>query len=285
VDDDRMTLRETARCYFVLMGAYDIARSRLRRAISHGERLAQLWNALPTEYLCTPKAKVDLQGYGVLIATNVGGVPEELPLLLGEQLYQLRSALDACIYQATIYGTMQDPPPNEGRLEFPITHDATEWPNLAKRRLSALPKPIQDAIERVQPYNNLSLSSEETVKSVNRSLGILHDLARKDRHRRLHVVGSCSLGLNPQFLLPVGTALEWLEILPASVLENGSVLAKFRLKGYTSGQQISVNPQLKTNFGCTEPPVPCHPTDTFDRRLVEMINAVGSVIAAFELHY
>ena len=101
---------------------------------------------------------------------------------MGEQLYQLRSELDACIYQATIYGTMQDPPPNEGRLEFPITYDATEWPNLAKRRLSALPKPIQDAIERVQPYNNLSLSSEETVKSVNRSLGILHDLARKDRH-------------------------------------------------------------------------------------------------------
>jgi len=119
------------------MGAYDVARLRLRRAIAHGEHLAQLWNSLPTEYLCTPKARVGPNGYGDLIVTNVGEIPEELPLLLGELLYQLRSALDACIYQATIYATNQDPPPNEGKLEFPITHDPKEWKRLAGRRLSA----------------------------------------------------------------------------------------------------------------------------------------------------
>ena len=76
----------------------------------------------------------------------------------------------------------QDPPPDEGKLEFPITHDPKEWKGLTKRRLSALPTSIQDAIERVQPYNLQSSSTDETIKSTNRSLGILNDLARKDRH-------------------------------------------------------------------------------------------------------
>lgn len=268
------------------MGAYEVARLRLRRAIAHGERLAQLWNDLPTEYLCTPKARVGPNGWGDLIVTNVGDIPEELPLLLGEMFYQLRSALDACIYQATVYATKQDPPPNEGKLEFPITHDPNEWKRLAERRLSALPTMIQDAIERVQPYNlQPSCPADQTIKSINRSLGILNDLARKDRHRKLHVVGSFPLDLKPQFNLPKGVVLENLEIQPPSVLRDGTVLAKFHLIGFKEDLQIACNPQFRTNFGCHEQPDPCDSTDTFDRRLAEMINAVGSIIAFFEEHY
>lgn len=268
------------------MGVYEVARLRLQRAIAHGERLAQLWNDLPTEYLCTLKAgMIDQNGNGVLIATNIGKIPEELPLLLGEMLYQLRSALDACIYQATIYATNQDPPPDEGKLEFPITHNTKEWKRLAERRLSALPTSIQNAIERVQPYNMQASSPEMTIKSINRSLGILNDLARKDRHRKLHVVGSWPLDLEPQFLLPEGVSIENLEISPSSILQDGAILAKFRICGYVAGMQIAFNPQLRTNFGCNEQPDACDPTDTFDRRLAEMINAVGSVISAFERHY
>lgn len=268
------------------MGRYEVARARLQRAIAHGERLAQLWNNLPTQYLCTPKAmKMDADGNCVLIATNVGHIPDDLPLLLGEMLYQLRSALDACIYEATIYATKQDPPPDEGKLEFPITTDPNEWSSLAKRRLSALPTHIQDAIERVQPYNNQTLPPEETIRSINRSLGILHDLARKDRHRKLHVVGSWPLDMEPIFQLPDGASVDSVEVLPPAVLQDGTVMANFHISGFASDMEVSINPQLRTNFGCNEPPAACHPSDTFDRRLAEMINAVGSVIEAFERHF
>lgn len=260
---------------------YEVARLRLKRAISHGERLAQLWNDLPSDYLCTPKAKMtDANGHGVLVATNIGEIPDELPLLLGELLYQLRSALDACIYQAAVYATGQNPPPDEGRLEFPITTNSSEWPDLVRRRLSALPAPIQNAIESVQPYNNQSLPPDEMVRSINRSLGILHDLARKDRHRKLHIVGSWPLGMKPDF---IGVTVDSFEVLPPSVLKEGTVMAKFSVSGL--GGLVSFNPNLRTNIGSDEPPPPCHPSDTFDRRLTEMINAVGSVIAAFETHY
>jgi len=267
------------------MGTYQVARARLNRAIGHGNQLASLWNAVPAGRLCTPRARIGPNGIGHLLATSVGAIPEELALLLGEMLYQLRSALDACIYQTTIYATKQDPPPDEGKLEFPITSDPKEWPNLVKRRLSALPKDIQDAIERVQPYNNLSIPPEQMVHSINRSLGILHDLSRKDRHRKLHVIGSWPLNLAPEFILPDGVTMDWMEIQPPSVLREGAVLAKFRLSNFATGLEAAVNPRLRTNFGCDEPPVACHPTDTFDTRLTEMINAVGSVIIAFERQY
>lgn len=61
------------------MGTYQVARLRLQRATAHGERLARLWNEIPTGDLCTPKAKlVDSAGNGALIATKVGRIPDEL---------------------------------------------------------------------------------------------------------------------------------------------------------------------------------------------------------------
>lgn len=267
------------------MGIYAVARSRVNRAKAHGERLAQLWNEIPTEHLLKPKALAGPDGHGVIFAAGVGEVPEELPLLLGEQLYQLRSALDACIYQATIYATKQDPPPDEGKLEFPVTSDPTEWPNIVKRRLAALPTKIQDAIKSVQPFNNPTLPPEKMTESINRSLGILHELARKDRHRKLHIVGSWPLDMNPEFNLPDGVTLDSLEILPPSVLREGAIFARFHLTNFIPGTQIPMNPNLRTTIGCDEAPVACHPTDTFGKRLTEMINAVHSVVYAFEQNF
>jgi len=111
------------------------------------------------------------------LATNIGEIPDELPLLLGEMLYQLRASLDACIYQGSINATGKEPSEKEATsLEFPITRNPKEWPKLKERRLSFLSISFQDALERIQPYNAESLPPEDRIKSVGRSLGILHDL-------------------------------------------------------------------------------------------------------------
>ena len=88
--------------------------------------------------------------------------------------------------------------------------------------------------------------------------------------------------MKPNFDLAPGVILRSFETMPPSILQEGTVIAKYKLDGFVSGMAFGVTPNLKTNFGCPEPPVACHPTDTFDRRLAEMINAVGSVIVAFE---
>jgi hypothetical protein len=173
----------------------------------------------------------------------------------------------------------------KGKLEFPITSDPTEWPNIVKRRLAALPTKIQDVIKSVQPFNNRTLPPKKMTESINRSLGILHELARKDRHRKLHIVGSWPLDINPKFNLPDGVTLDSLEILPPSVLREGAIFARFHLTNFIPGTQIPVNPNLRTTIGCDEAPVACHPTDTFDKRLTEMINAVHSVVYAFEQNF
>jgi hypothetical protein len=130
-----------------------VARARLKRAIAHLELSAKLWNALAPEDLYIAQVMIDRDGNGRLRIARKNPIPEEHSLLLGEALYQLRSALDACIYQSSVYATGKNPPPDENKLEFPICTDATEFPKLAKRRLFALPQQIQDAIEKMQPYN------------------------------------------------------------------------------------------------------------------------------------
>ena len=266
------------------MGSYEVSHARLQRAITHGERLAKLWNEIPDGRLITPKVLVDPKGFGVLLATSVGQIPDEMPLLLGEMLYQLRSALDACIYQGSIYATNQDPPPKDGSLEFPIAKNPDEWPRLRERRLFNLPIPWQEALERIQPYNVKFLPPEQHIKSVGRSLGMLHDLARKDRHRKLHVVGSWPMDAKPEFSLPKGIGVASLEMMPPSVLKEGTMIARFRVIGDRGGDLGYMNPKLKTTFGCAEPdlPPPCAPSDTFELRLAEMVKSVAGVIDSFE---
>ena len=263
------------------------ARLRLNRAREHAETLADTWNEIPTGDFFRVRAKVDSTGAGKVFLSQVKPLPEEFSLLLGEMLYQLRSALDSCIYQAAIYTTTQDPPPKESALEFPLTSDKDEFPKLAKRRLSIFTQDIQDGIERVQPFNMpISLPPEQMVVNINRSLGILNDLARKDRHRRLHVAGCWPMKLHPTFLLPSKVTLVDIKTMEPGLLNEANELATFQLKGFVRGMRpIEVNPNLVTTIGLNEPPLPCHPNDNWDQRFTQMRHAVDSVISAFEKHF
>src|ERR1017187_3523854 len=154
------------------MRQFTVARSRLKRAESHFELAAKQWNSLPIEDLYSVSLTIDPGGNGIIRVARNKPVPEENSLLLGEALYQLRSALDACVYQASIYSSGKNPPPDENKLEFPICSARDEFPKLAKRRLFALPQDVQDEIERMQPYNTPPLPAEDTVRNINRNLEI-----------------------------------------------------------------------------------------------------------------
>lgn len=264
------------------MAEFRVSRLRLQRAKEHSEALATLWNKLPTDKLCELWPRVHPSGFGEIRVIGAKPVPDEFSLRLGELLYQLRSALDACIYRATAYSLNRDPPPRENSLEFPITNDPAEFPKLRKRRLWGLSNDIQDGLELVQPYNTPLLPPEQLVSNVNRNLGLLHELARKDRHRKLHVVGSMPLRIDPEFQLPPGVRVISVKTDANQLIEVNTVIAKFQLEGFKSGMQLQLNPHLATNIGCSEPPPACCPEDTFPRRLAEMMNAVHSVISAFE---
>jgi hypothetical protein len=275
-----------ARGYDGAVRPFPVSRARLARAIAHGEAMARDWNTIPDEDLYTVRPAIDPTGYGQIRLVANKPVPKEFSLRLGEMLYHLRSALDAAIYQAAVYTSGKNPPPDDTKLEFPICIKPEDFPGLAKRKMGVLPQAVQDGIEKVQPYNIGCVTPEEMVTNLNRSLGILNELARKDRHRTLHIIGAWAHKIAPVFVLPDGVTLSKLDIMPSGYIGSETVLATFQLTGFQRGMgRIQANPMLALGIGVDEPPASCHANDTFDRRLTEMINAVGSVIDALENYY
>lgn len=268
------------------MRPFDVARSRLKRAESHLNLVANHWNTIPVEDLYHVRLKIEPNGNGRVLVEPNKPLPEETSLLLGEALYQLRSALDACIYQASVYASGKNPPPDENKLEFPICMDRKEFPALVKRRLFALPQNIQDEIERMQPYNTPALQPEDLIRNVNRTLGILNDLARKDRHRKLHVVGSWVTDVQPQFDLPSGVKLTMLRRNMGGFLNGSSEVATFKLVGFRRGMRpVQVNPFLTTTPALDEPPAPCCESDNWGQRFAQLPETVEFVIRDLENYF
>jgi hypothetical protein len=267
------------------MRQFEVARSRLQRATDHFASAAAQWNTLPIEDLYKVSLKVDPGGNGTIKVAKNKPAPMENSLLLGEALYHLRSALDACVYQASAYASGKNPPPDENKLEFPICSDCNEFPKLAKRRLFALPKDLQELMERMQPYNTPALPPQDLIRSVNRTLGILNDLARKDRHRTLHVVGSWVTNVQPEFDLPKGVRVTMLTRTMGGFLGDWSDVATFKLVGFRRDMIVQANPHLTTAMALDEPPPPCHENDTWAQRLTQMLETVGFVIGEFENYF
>ena len=118
-------------------------------------------------------------GYARVRVVRDEAIPAELSLVLGEFLYQLRGALDNCLYTVAVIDSGQSPPPNADLLEWPICLTPEKWRSNA-RRFAALSLEVRQALEAIQPYQ-----AEQPGWSC---LRILHDLARVDRHRALHLV-------------------------------------------------------------------------------------------------
>lgn len=148
--------------------------ARLERAASHFKNFGDLW----ADYL-------DQRPHQTELVQEAGGstcvrlrrhiaIPAELSVVLGEFLYEMRAALDNCLYAVAVITSGQNPPPKAERLEWPIRETPSQWTSQAGR-YGALPPEVVNALEAIQPYR-------ADCPSWN-SLAILHELARFDRHR------------------------------------------------------------------------------------------------------
>jgi hypothetical protein len=260
---------------------------RVKRADARRNALAEVWNGLIGEDAYSSIVDVDDNGAGrIFIKPPYDGLPESLALDLGEFLYQLRAALDGCIYQAAIWKTGQNPPPNEKDLEFPIYYSPGAFANNAGRKLGPLTDEHREIVEAVQPYNAPDLAPEDWVYNYNRALGILNDWARKDRHRKLHVVGSWTANASPMLIIPQGVNVVNFVVGSGGFFEdNSQVVATFQLIGYQRTMQINANPNLTIDVAVNELPPPCADNDTLGTRSLAMIKAVEYVIGSFQLSF
>jgi len=268
---------------------FETCRQRIARAEAHCKTLATLWNeAIEEGDLYSTRLDIQDDGTGsIWIAPRFErGLPDVFSLEFGEFLYQLRSALDACVYAAAVVESGQDPPPNEEDLEFPICDSAAKFKK-ASWKIRPLAKKRRDIIESVQPYNAPSLDNNLLVMNPHRALAILNDWARKDRHRRLHIVGGWASSANPQLWLPRGVELEYMMVTYDGLLEHDSEIASFKLRGYVPGAEpkVQANPDVFVDIAVDEPPPMCADNDTLGERTKWMIIYVRAIVREIEASF
>lgn len=259
------------------------SRDRIGRAEAYSVTLAERWNSLSETELYDGLLYIEPDGTGSFrIRPLEGAIPNDLPLIFGEMTYQLRAALDNAIYDAAILSTGKIPPPKHGALEFPIFTDPDDFTNRAYK-IAPLTDKRRAIVESVQPYNApKDLPAKLVVFNFNRAIGILHDWARADRHRKVNVVGAWAINASPQFRLPEGVKLRNLKIKAWGFLEHEDEIATFTLDGYNPSMKVQANPQLLFDIAVDEGPPRCHESDSFGIRMTAIIRAVRTIVDLLE---
>lgn len=129
---------------------------RVARAEIHRQTLTKLWNSFNEKSAYVSRAYVDNDGTGKFLITPVER-DWMLPFSLefGEFLYQLRGALDACVYDTAALHFGQNPPPDEHQWEFKVAPSPAKFKESISR-IKRLPDDVRLLMESVQPYTALT---------------------------------------------------------------------------------------------------------------------------------
>ncbi len=158
---------------------YDLAFARHDRAKEKRREFGECW----AKYISEHPWDIDVRNVGPctleILAVVREPAPVELALIFSEWLAALRAALDNALYALAAATSGQNPPPQAERIQYPICSTPEEFKKQA-RRLSTLPQNVIEALEKSQPYQS-PYGPESNLTYW------IHELARKDRHRSLHV--------------------------------------------------------------------------------------------------
>ena len=70
---------------------------------------------------------MDAEGRGSVGVRRDETIPARLSLILGEFLYEMRAALDNCLFEVAALYSGKYPPPGAAVLHFPIYDDWEAW--------------------------------------------------------------------------------------------------------------------------------------------------------------
>jgi hypothetical protein len=122
-------------------------------------------------------------GKKLLIAEPLEPVPPKLAPIIGDCLYNVRSALDNLVYELAIAYIGIDPLPEDRArvLEFPIFTDRVMEPRECRNKIGCIHPDAQTFIKESQPYKR---GDRDAPKHI---LSVLHNLSIKDKHRFPHL--------------------------------------------------------------------------------------------------
>ena len=120
----------------------------------------------------------------IYFVTSAEPIPDCLPLVAGDAIQNLMSALDHLAYQIVCNDT-GDNPPNPSQIYFPVADDAAKYEARKRGKLDGARQETFDAIDALKPY-----------KGGNDLLWVLYRLNNIEKHRLLLTVGSQAAGMN-----------------------------------------------------------------------------------------
>jgi hypothetical protein len=124
-------------------------------------------------------------------------IPPTLPLLIGECLYNLRSALDHLVQELAFYKDRLRLPglsitirfrPYFDDTQFPICCNEGQFTSKGARDIGRIAPGAQTIIESLQPYHALDLSTHW--------LWLLDELSNMDKHRAINVAIGVQSGVS-----------------------------------------------------------------------------------------
>ena len=257
---------------------------RIDRAIKHGKAFKAEWDRVvnPESYTTSISVNSDWTHGSIKSVTNI--VPEnDMALELGEFFYQLRAALDAAVYQVSVMEQGVEPPAHENRVEFPIYH-APEVFNRNPLNTDPFPQQLRDWLETIQPYNTAK-TAQTDYSTLNRRLEILHNCARKDRHRRLHLVAAVPTVMDLEFTITGPGRITYETPIQANFLEDECVFLEFGIEGVRPERttNIKLESAISIEVSLSEVPVPMG--SNLGTELQWVVKAVEYVIEFFESGY
>ncbi len=158
--------------------------------------------------------------------------PPVLPLIIGDALHEMRSALDQLAYALAETFSILLEPAVAKRVEFPIFGDREMSAKERDSKLGALDPGAAAVIEGLQPCRRGDRYAED-------ALWHLHELANTDRHRLLHLTfarwGGFGLGGSNLRIQTISGGI----IGPT--LEHGAELGRFKITPIDPSQPVHMN--------------------------------------------
>jgi hypothetical protein len=153
--------------------------------------------------------------------------PDHWPLLAGEAIQNLRSALDHAIYATT----------GNRRSQFPIFTDACEFEVLGGRMVKGVSKAVRARVEAAQPYVLAPQSPAQ------HSLAVLNSLSNLDKHRVLATLASA---VDFEWVgVPEGVGIKWIKAGTNRPLGHGKThVSTLVAYAETEGANVDVHPSF-----------------------------------------
>jgi hypothetical protein len=199
---------------------FDLALARLDRAKDKRVEFGSVWNTFierhPWDIDLSQISSTEFEFF----AMQREPTPTALSMVFSEWLASIRAALDNGFYAWVAAETGQNPPPQAGRLQYPICSSSTEFKR-QKSRLSLVPQSIVDKIEKVQPYQVPFGPESNLFYWVN-------ELARTDRHRTPHIGIGRIATHKVHIKVPPGATLHFdTTVQPFQAIDDRIVLCRF----------------------------------------------------------